>query len=141
VFGYRDPVEEVAVDHGLLAGGQAADRGAANVGDGAFVEVLVDGRPRRTVRDLRTSISKTSVARCLTGSVMRGSGSGRRSMRACFVLSGGCRRRRACLEVLREGGYGGFATIEQDRVPGCGEPLLDLRASVEALMRLARAGK
>lgn len=40
-------------------------------------------------------------------------------------------------EQLAAIGYRGYATIEQDRVPGGGEPLADLRRSVDAL---ARAG-
>jgi inosose dehydratase len=39
----------------------------------------------------------------------------------------------ACLGALRQIGYDGFATIEQDRVPGSGTPLDDLRASVGRL--------
>jgi inosose dehydratase len=37
--------------------------------------------------------------------------------------------------ALRTIGYEGFATIEQDRVPGSGEPLEDLRTCVAALER------
>jgi sugar phosphate isomerase/epimerase len=43
------------------------------------------------------------------------------------------------LRALAEAGYSGFATIEQDRVPGSGEPLDDLRASLEVLSRAEAA--
>ena len=39
----------------------------------------------------------------------------------------------AVLDALDEIGYDGYATIEQDRVPGSGSPLEDLAASVRAL--------
>jgi inosose dehydratase len=39
----------------------------------------------------------------------------------------------AVLRALDEVGYAGFATIEQDRVPGSGSPLEDLAASVRVL--------
>jgi inosose dehydratase len=39
----------------------------------------------------------------------------------------------ALTEALAAAGYAGFATIEQDRVPGHGRPLDDLRASVDVL--------
>ena len=39
----------------------------------------------------------------------------------------------AVVEALAAIGYDGFATIEQDRVPGAGAPLDDLAASVAAL--------
>jgi inosose dehydratase len=39
----------------------------------------------------------------------------------------------AVLRALDEIGYAGFATIEQDRVPGSGSPLDDLAASVRVL--------
>jgi inosose dehydratase len=42
--------------------------------------------------------------------------------------------RRVAYELSR-GGYRGFVTIEQDRVPGNGTPLEDLRASLDALHR------
>jgi inosose dehydratase len=44
----------------------------------------------------------------------------------------------AVLAVLDRIGYDGFATIEQDRVPGSGEPLEDLLKSV-AVIEHARA--
>jgi inosose dehydratase len=37
--------------------------------------------------------------------------------------------------ALSENGYSGFATIEQDRVPGSGRPLEDLRTSLDVLWR------
>jgi inosose dehydratase len=43
----------------------------------------------------------------------------------------------AVLRALADVGYRGFATIEQDRVPGTGEPLDDLRRSVAVLERAA----
>jgi inosose dehydratase len=43
----------------------------------------------------------------------------------------------ACLGVLREIGYSGYATIEQDRVPGSGAPLEDLNES----LRVVRAAE
>lgn len=39
----------------------------------------------------------------------------------------------ACLSVLESRGYDGFATIEQDRVPGSGTPLEDLRRSLRVV--------
>lgn len=39
----------------------------------------------------------------------------------------------AVMRALAGAGYEGFATVEQDRVPGSGEPLADLRASVAVL--------
>ena len=39
----------------------------------------------------------------------------------------------AVLDALETAGYDGFATIEQDRVPGSGEPLDDLAASLGVL--------
>jgi inosose dehydratase len=39
----------------------------------------------------------------------------------------------AALGALDDAGYSGFATIEQDRVPGSGSPLDDLRASLRVL--------
>ena len=39
----------------------------------------------------------------------------------------------AVLGALRDAGYDGYATIEQDRVPGAGSPLDDLRRSVDVL--------
>ena len=42
------------------------------------------------------------------------------------------------LAVLDKIGYDGFATIEQDRVPGSGAPLDDVRKSV-AVIEHARA--
>lgn len=41
----------------------------------------------------------------------------------------------ATLAALRDIGYAGHATIEQDRVPGHGEPLDDLRASIAVIRR------
>jgi inosose dehydratase len=41
----------------------------------------------------------------------------------------------AVLDALERAGYHGFATIEQDRVPGAGTPLEDLHACVRALGR------
>jgi inosose dehydratase len=40
------------------------------------------------------------------------------------------------LGALRAAGYNGWATIEQDRVPGSGEPVADVRRSVAHLARL-----
>lgn len=37
--------------------------------------------------------------------------------------------------ALRQAGYSGFATIEQDRVPGSGSPLDDLESSIDVLRR------
>lgn len=45
----------------------------------------------------------------------------------------------ACFRSLETGGYAGFATIEQDRVPGSGTPLDDLRRSLQVVHR-ARCG-
>jgi inosose dehydratase len=39
----------------------------------------------------------------------------------------------AVFAALRDAGYSGYATIEQDRVPGTGAPLDDLAASLDAL--------
>jgi inosose dehydratase len=46
----------------------------------------------------------------------------------------------AVLAALDRIGYRGFATIEQDRVPGSGAPLDDLRKSV-AVIEKARASR
>ena len=40
---------------------------------------------------------------------------------------------RAVLRALADIGYDGYATIEQDRVPGAGSPLDDLAASVATI--------
>jgi inosose dehydratase len=37
--------------------------------------------------------------------------------------------------ALRDAGYDGYATIEQDRVPGTGAPLDDLDSSIEVVLR------
>ena len=42
------------------------------------------------------------------------------------------------IEALADVGYSGFATIEQDRVPGSGSPLEDLQRSVAVLQRVGR---
>lgn len=44
----------------------------------------------------------------------------------------------AVLSALNRAGYRGYATIEQDRVPGTGAPLEDLRASLQVLAAAAR---
>ncbi|MCW2994889.1 MAG: inosose dehydratase [Conexibacter sp.] len=44
----------------------------------------------------------------------------------------------ACLGILEEIGYAGYATIEQDRVPGSGAPLADLQESLR-VVRAAQA--
>ncbi|MBS1887539.1 MAG: TIM barrel protein [Actinobacteria bacterium] len=44
----------------------------------------------------------------------------------------------AVLATLERCGYDGFATIEQDRVPGVGSPLGDLEASVEVIEAATR---
>jgi len=41
---------------------------------------------------------------------------------------------------LETAGYSGYATIEQDRVPGTGTPLADLRASIDLLQRAGLGG-
>jgi inosose dehydratase len=43
----------------------------------------------------------------------------------------------ACLTVLGDLGYAGYATIEQDRVPGSGTPLQDLSESIRVLQESA----
>lgn len=43
------------------------------------------------------------------------------------------------LRAVEAIGYTGYATIEQDRVPGSGDPLSDLQASVDALRSARRA--
>lgn len=45
----------------------------------------------------------------------------------------------AVLDALDRHGYRGYATIEQDRVPGSGDPLGDLRRSLAVLARARRA--
>ena len=42
------------------------------------------------------------------------------------------------LDALAEVGYDGYATIEQDRVPGSGTPLDDLRRSLAVLEEAGR---
>jgi inosose dehydratase len=44
----------------------------------------------------------------------------------------------AVLETLDQQGYRGYATIEQDRVPGSGDPLGDLRRSLDVIARAQR---
>ena len=44
----------------------------------------------------------------------------------------------AVLRALDRHGYRGYATIEQDRVPGSGDPLGDLRRSLAVLARARR---
>jgi inosose dehydratase len=48
-------------------------------------------------------------------------------------LGEGVVRLAAVLDALDQAGYAGYATIEQDRVPGSGSPLEDLLRSVRAL--------
>ena len=43
------------------------------------------------------------------------------------------------IAVLAEQGYSGYATIEQDRVPGSGAPLDDLRRSMDVIERMSGA--
>jgi inosose dehydratase len=45
----------------------------------------------------------------------------------------------AVLRALDRQGYRGYATIEQDRVPGIGDPLDDLRRSLAVVARAQRA--
>lgn len=45
----------------------------------------------------------------------------------------------ACLAVVKSISYSGFATIEQDRVPGTGSPLEDLGASLRVLAAAERS--
>jgi inosose dehydratase len=40
------------------------------------------------------------------------------------------------LAALRDAGYDGWATIEQDRLPGSGDPVGDVRRSVRHLAEL-----
>ena len=44
----------------------------------------------------------------------------------------------AVLDALDAAGFDGYATIEQDRVPGTGEALDDLRQSLAVLDRVGR---
>jgi inosose dehydratase len=43
----------------------------------------------------------------------------------------------AVLSALDDAGYRGWATVEQDRVPGGGDPVADVRRSVDYLATLA----